>query len=71
MPSDIWTVNLDGGNLSRVADLKEDEPNVAWAPDGSRLAVFGVAALYIVDPRNGSSGKLVEQGGYGALDWTR
>jgi hypothetical protein len=44
---------------------------VAWSPDGSKLAIFGVAALYVVDGKGGSPEKLVEQGGYGGLDWTR
>jgi Tol biopolymer transport system component len=71
LPADVWTFGLDGSNLVRVADLKEDEPNVAWSPDGSRIAVFGIAALYIVDARGGTPSKLVDQGGYGGLDWTR
>jgi Tol biopolymer transport system component len=69
LPADVWTLGLDGGNLTRLADLKEDDPNVAWSPDGSRMAIFGIAALYVTDVRGGAPSKLVDQGGYGGLDW--
>jgi Tol biopolymer transport system component len=71
LPADVYTLGLDGGGLQRVADIKDDDPTVAWSPDGSRLAIFGVAALYVVDSKGGPTQKLVEQGGYGGLDWTR
>lgn len=69
LPSDVWVASLDGGPLTRAADVKEDEPTVAWSPDGSHLAVFGVAALYVADAKGGPVQKLVDQGGYGGLDW--
>jgi Tol biopolymer transport system component len=72
LPWDIWTMGIDGSGLVRVAELKEDEPTVAWSPDGTRLTVFGVAALYLVDAKPGGQvQKLVDQGAYGALDWSR
>lgn len=70
-PWDIWSVGLDGSGLTKLADLKEDEPSVAWSPDGTRLAIFGPGALYVVDGRGGQPRKVVDQGGYGGLDWTR
>jgi Tol biopolymer transport system component len=70
LPADIWSITADGGNLTRLVDLKEDDPTVAWSPDGAKLAIYGVAALYVSDSRAGSAAsKLVEQGGYGGLDW--
>jgi Tol biopolymer transport system component len=73
LPYDIWTMSLDGGQLTRVADVKEDEPTVSWSPDGSHLAIFGVAALYMADASGSSTStqKVVEQGGYGGLDWAK
>jgi Tol biopolymer transport system component len=71
LPADVYTLGLDGGGLQRIADIKDDDPTVAWSPDGSRLAIFGVAALYVVDSKGGPTQKLVDQGGYGGLDWTR
>ena len=71
LPADVYTVNLDGSAMTRIADIKDDDPTVAWSPDGSKLAIFGVAALYVVDGHGGPTEKLVDQGGYGGLDWTK
>jgi Tol biopolymer transport system component len=71
LPADVYTLNLDGSGLTRAADIKDDDPTVAWSPDGSKLAIFGIGALYMVDSKGGPPTKLVEQGGYGGLDWTR
>jgi dipeptidyl aminopeptidase/acylaminoacyl peptidase len=71
LPADIYTLNLDGSDMVRVADIKDDDPTVAWSPDGSKLAIFGVAALLVVDSKGGPTEKLTQQGGYGGLDWTR
>jgi len=71
LPADIYSMNLDGSNLTRMADIKDDDPTVAWSPDGSKLGIFGVAALFVVDSKGGPTDKLVDQGGYGGLDWTK
>jgi Tol biopolymer transport system component len=70
LPADVYSLNLDGSEMTRMADIKDDDPTVAWSPDGSKLAIFGVAALYVVDAKGGPTDKLVDQGGYGGLDWT-
>jgi hypothetical protein len=68
----MYTLPIDGsGPLTRVADIKDDDPTNAWSPDDSKLAIFGIGALYVVDSKGGNTSKLVEQGGYGGLDWTR
>ena len=55
-----------------IADIKDDDPTVVWSPDGgSRLAIFGVAALFMVDAKGGPTEKLTDQGGYGGLDWAK
>jgi Tol biopolymer transport system component len=71
LPADVYGLNLDGSAMTRLADIKDDDPTVAWSPDGSRLAIFGVAALFLVDARGGPTDKLTDQGGYGGLDWTK
>lgn len=70
LPADIWSMNLDGSDMQRIADIKDDDPSVAWSPDGTHLAIFGVAALYVSDLKGGTPAKLVDQGGYGGLSWT-
>jgi Tol biopolymer transport system component len=71
LPADVYSVNLDGSAMVRIADIKDDDPTVAWSSDGAKLAIFGVAALYLVDGKGGPTDKLVDQGGYGGLDWTK
>jgi Tol biopolymer transport system component len=71
LPADVYALNLDGSNMTRIADIKDDDPTLAWSPDGTKLAVFGVAALYVADAKGGPTEKLVDQGGYGALDWSK
>jgi Tol biopolymer transport system component len=69
IPWDPWVVNLDGSGLRRVADLAADDPAVAWAPDGSALAILGGDGLWLL-PLNGSgSPNLISNGSYGVLDW--
>jgi len=71
LPADVYSLKLDGSELTRIADIKDDDPTLAWSPDGAKLAIFGVSALYVVDARGGPVAKLVDQGGYGGLDWSR
>jgi Tol biopolymer transport system component len=70
LPADVWSMNLDGSDMKRIADIKDDDPTVAFSPDGARIAIFGVAALFMVDASGGPTDKLTDQGGYGGLDWT-
>jgi dipeptidyl aminopeptidase/acylaminoacyl peptidase len=71
LPADVYSMNLDGSDMTRVADIKDDDPTVAFSPDGSKLGIFGVAALFVVDAKGGPTDKLTDQGGYGGLDWTK
>jgi Tol biopolymer transport system component len=71
LPADVYSMNLDGSDMKRIADIKDDDPTVAWSPDGAKLAIFGVAALFLVDAKGGPTEKLTDQGGYGGLSWTK
>src|SRR5207253_6814162 len=64
LPADVYSLNLDGSDMKRIGDIKDDDPTVAWSPDGgSRLAIFGVAALFLVEAKGGPTEKLTDQGG--------
>lgn len=69
LPSDLWLISTDGGNLRRLAKLQEDEAHLSWSPDGSAVALFGAHGLYVVNAANGELRKLDEASGFGALDW--
>jgi Tol biopolymer transport system component len=71
-PADVWSVNLDGSDLRRVALLQEDEPTIAWSPDGDYLAAFGPAGLVVVPTAGGQPNRLRATGGeYGWVAWGR
>jgi Tol biopolymer transport system component len=68
LPWDPWVVNLDGSGLRQLSSLYADDPNLAWAPDGSAVAVFGGDGLWLV-PETAGSPTLISHGGYGPFDW--
>ena len=67
-PWDVFLVDVDGGEPRRFTRLIEDEISVAWSPDGSLLALYGVRGLYLVD-RQGTATFAMDRGGYGGIDW--
>ncbi len=46
---DVWMVDTDSARLTRVSDLADDDPSVAFSADASRLYVLGVSGLYRID----------------------
>jgi len=71
LPSDAWSIGVTGGTPERLASLVQDDPSLAWAPDGRELATLSPAGMFIVDLTNGRQRRISETGGYGAFDWTR
>jgi hypothetical protein len=68
-PWGIWTVRPDGGELRTATTLQEDEPLVAWSPDGTTLAVQGGGGLWLVDLRGTTDPRRIGDGAVGAIDW--
>ncbi len=69
LPEDIWTVDATGGAPVRVADLKEDLPSLTWSGDDTHMYVFGSAALYDVNLKNGASNRIGDGGYHGQVTW--
>jgi Tol biopolymer transport system component len=69
LPWDIWLVDMSGG-LQLVNKLAEDDPTVAWSPDGRYLAVSGETGVYIVAIAGGRATRVANIGGFGGIDWT-
>ena len=69
-PSEIYLIDVEGGQPRRLTTVTEDEPAVAWSPDGSMMAVYATRGLYLLD-RQGKTTLATNTGGYGALDWSR
>ncbi len=70
-PWDPWIVNVDGGGLRQVAALGEDDPSMAWSPDGSTLAVLGGGGLWLLPSDGNSTPVRLGQPAYGTIDWGR
>jgi hypothetical protein len=62
-------MRLDGGDLQRLSYLLEDEPSLAWSPDGRWLAMQGGSGLTLIEVASGRADRLAPYAAYGAIDW--
>ena len=59
----------DGTGLRQISDILDDDPSVAWSPDGARLLVYGGWGSYLVDVASGDTSSLPYLVGYGSIAW--
>jgi len=71
LPWDVWLVGVDGSNLRRLTRMNEDDPSLAWSPDGRWLALLGGSGLTLVDVASGRTERLLRDPAFGAIDWGR
>jgi Tol biopolymer transport system component len=71
LPWDIWLVGTDGSILRRLTRMMEDDPSLAWSPDGRWLALLGGSGLTLVDVSSGRTERLLRDPAFGAIDWGR
>jgi hypothetical protein len=69
-PWDIWVAEV-GGGVKRLSKLTEDEPMTAWGEGDRFVAVSGGTGVYVIDAASGEATRLVTEGGFGGIDWTR
>lgn len=69
LPWDIWAVALDGSDLRRLTQWYEDDPSLAWSPDGRWLAAQGGNGLRLLDLASQQSSWLRREPAFGAIDW--
>jgi Tol biopolymer transport system component len=68
-PGDVWVISASGGTPHRLTSFEEDDPTLAWSPDGYWLAMLGGGGLYLM-PRDLSQGPhMLAKGGFGGIDW--
>jgi len=68
-PGDVWVISIYGGPAYRLTSVEEDEPTLAWSPDGYWLAMLGGGGLYLL-PRDLSQPlRMFAKGGFGGIDW--
>ncbi|SRR5579884_4473302 len=70
LPWDLWEIGVDGSGLRRLTDLAEDDPSVAWSPDGRWVAFQGGSGVYLIDVATTALYQISETVGFGGMDWT-
>lgn len=68
-PWEAWIVSADGSAMHQIPDLVDDDPSIAWSPDGSQLMVFGGWGSFLVDAATGSVTSIPYVAGYGSVAW--
>ena len=69
LPQDIWLVPVTGGDPTRLTNMLEDEPTIAWAPDGKQIAIIATGGLYVTSVAGGEPRKLGLGATLAQLDW--
>jgi TolB protein len=68
--AEIFSVNLDGGNLRRLTNNRAIDVSPSWSPDGSRIAFVsdrtGSPQVYLMNADGGDQKRLTFQGSYNA-----
>lgn len=69
IPWDIWVVRPDGTDLKSLRTA-EDDPSLAWSPNGTSIAVYGGRGLGIMPAMGGEVLPLRDEIiGFGGIDW--
>lgn len=68
-PIDIWAIPAAGGEPEKLSDLDEDDPHIAWSPDGTQLAALGGCGLYRITLGGGPSVKNGPGEERSQIDW--
>jgi len=68
-PGDVWAISIYGGQSYRLTSFEEDEPTLAWSPDGYWLAMLGGEGLYLLPRDLSTPPQRVARGGFGGIDW--
>jgi len=69
LPMDVYVVAIDGGTPKRLTTLGEDNPSIAWSPDGKRLAILAGGGIYAMGAAGENLTNVDPKGGHGSLDW--
>jgi len=70
LPWDLWEIGVDGSGLRRLTELAEDDPSVAYSPDGRWLALQGGTGVYLIDLSTTALYHISDAVGFGGMDWT-
>lgn len=68
VPWDAWTIPVSGGTPERRSSIREDQPVLAWSPDGQWLGMNGEVGLYLIRLSDGHIYRIADHVGTG-LAW--
>ena len=69
-PEDIWSVDLDSGQLTQLAAIGEDQPDFAISQDGRHVLIMGAFGLYLVETPPRDPPYAIAPGEFhGGIDW--
>jgi dipeptidyl aminopeptidase/acylaminoacyl peptidase len=69
IPWDAWAVHASSGELRRLSSFYDDDPAVAWSPDGRWVAMFAGEVVTLVAFDGSASYCVLSTGGYGGFEW--
>jgi hypothetical protein len=69
IPWDAWAVHVPSRELRRLSSFYDDDPAVAWSPDGRWVAMFAGEATTVVAFDGSASYCVLSSGGYGGFEW--
>ena len=69
LPMDVYVVPAEGGQPRRLTELGEDNPSVAWSPDGKRIAILAGGGIYVMNADGSAFASVDSKGGHGSVDW--
>jgi hypothetical protein len=55
---DVWLMDLDGSNLTRIADLAVHAPSLTWSADGVFIYAMAPAGFWRIEARTGAIKKM-------------
>jgi len=68
-PGDVWLLDLYGGFPRQMTAFEEDEPTLAWSPDGRWILMLSGGGLYLVTHDGSEAPRRFGPGGFGGIDW--
>lgn len=68
-PGDVWVMSVAGGEAYRLTSFEEDEPTLAWSPDGYWIAMMGGEGMYLLPRDLSAPPRKIAKGGFGGIDW--
>jgi Tol biopolymer transport system component len=68
-PGDVWLMSAYGGYPRRMTAFEEDEPTLAWSPNGIWIIMMAGGGLYLVTHDGSEPPRRLGTGGFGGIDW--